>query len=216
MVFALKFKILKSYTWPLRVLFGPIILAVVRIRIRIQGFDDQKWGKLYIWKNFLIFFWSKIAIYLSLGLHKGRPSYRGSLQPLKENIQLFKAWNFSIFIKNYYPPGSGSCLVCWTREHAFRHLFTTAHPLLHGTHHEKTSAMFLGLLDPDPLVRGTDIRIFLVYHQENPWVLLLYEFLSFKTDVNVPSKSNKKKDLSGSVPKSHGSATLEKAKFKED
>jgi hypothetical protein len=37
-----------------------------------------------------IFFLSKIAIYLSLGLHKGRPSYRRSLQPSKENIQHFK------------------------------------------------------------------------------------------------------------------------------
>jgi hypothetical protein len=39
-----------------------------------------------IWKKFtveikFIFFWSKIAIYLSLGLHKGRPSYRRSLHP---------------------------------------------------------------------------------------------------------------------------------------
>jgi hypothetical protein len=31
----------------------------------------------------------KIAIYLSLGLHKGRPSYRRG-QPSKENIQHFK------------------------------------------------------------------------------------------------------------------------------
>ncbi len=31
-------------------------------------------------KMCLIFFWSKIAIYLSLGLHKGRPSYRRNLQ----------------------------------------------------------------------------------------------------------------------------------------
>jgi hypothetical protein len=30
---------------------------------------------------------SQIAIYLSPGLHKGRPSYRRSLQPSKENIQ---------------------------------------------------------------------------------------------------------------------------------
>jgi hypothetical protein len=33
------------------------------------------------------FFIQKIAIYLSLGLHKERPSYRRSLQPSKENIQ---------------------------------------------------------------------------------------------------------------------------------
>jgi hypothetical protein len=32
---------------------------------------------------FIIFFGSKIAIYLSLGLYKGRPSYRRSLQPSK-------------------------------------------------------------------------------------------------------------------------------------
>jgi hypothetical protein len=33
------------------------------------------------------FFISKIAIFLSLGLHKGCPSYRRNLQPSKENIQ---------------------------------------------------------------------------------------------------------------------------------
>jgi hypothetical protein len=32
-------------------------------------------------------FLSKIAIYLSLGLHKGPPNCRRSLQPSKENIQ---------------------------------------------------------------------------------------------------------------------------------
>jgi hypothetical protein len=36
------------------------------------------------------FFVSKTTIYLSLGLHKGFPSYRRSLQPSKENIQHFK------------------------------------------------------------------------------------------------------------------------------
>jgi hypothetical protein len=41
-------------------------------------------------KKKLIFFFSKIAIYLSLGLHKGRPSYRRSLQHLK-------TWNFLTF-----------------------------------------------------------------------------------------------------------------------
>jgi hypothetical protein len=34
-----------------------------------------------------MFFGSKTTIYLSLGLHKGRPSYRRSLQLSKENIQ---------------------------------------------------------------------------------------------------------------------------------
>ncbi len=47
----------------------------LRIWIRIQDFDDKK----YIPEN--------IAIYLSLGLHKIRPSYRRSLQPSKEKIQ---------------------------------------------------------------------------------------------------------------------------------
>jgi hypothetical protein len=45
-------------------------------------------------KNFtaekMYIFLSKIAIYLSLGLYKGRPSYRRSLQLSKENIQQFK------------------------------------------------------------------------------------------------------------------------------
>ncbi len=43
------------------------------------------------------FSWSKIAIYLSLGLHKGRPRYRRSLQPSKENIQYLKTWKFWTF-----------------------------------------------------------------------------------------------------------------------
>ncbi len=30
-----------------------------RIRIRIHGFDDQKWGKIYSWKKFDIFFYIK-------------------------------------------------------------------------------------------------------------------------------------------------------------
>ncbi len=36
---------------------------------RIQGFNDQKLKKNYSWKFIFIFFWSKTAIYLSLGLH---------------------------------------------------------------------------------------------------------------------------------------------------
>ncbi len=54
------------------------------------GFWWPKIGKKLQMKKYQIFFWSKIAIYLSLGLHKGRPSYRRSLQPSKENIQHFK------------------------------------------------------------------------------------------------------------------------------
>jgi hypothetical protein len=53
--------------------------------------------KFYSWNKNLLF-WSKIAIYLSLGLHKGRSSYKRSLRPSKENIQQFKTWNFSNFL----------------------------------------------------------------------------------------------------------------------
>jgi hypothetical protein len=41
---------------------------------------------LYIYYNFL----SKIAMTLFLGLHKGRPTYRRSLEASKEDIQHFK------------------------------------------------------------------------------------------------------------------------------
>ncbi len=69
--------------------------------IRIQGFKDQKLKQNYSW-NFLLFFLSKTAIYLSLGLHKVCPSYRRSLQFSKEAIQHFKTWTFT----NY-------CLLLW-------------------------------------------------------------------------------------------------------
>jgi hypothetical protein len=55
-------------------------------------------------------FTKKIAIYLSLGLHKGRPNYRRSLQPSKENIRHLKKWNLlsiSIFVDHFCPPVSG-------------------------------------------------------------------------------------------------------------
>ncbi len=71
------------------------IRIVIRIQIQILSFDDQKLEKIYSWKKFtagknlqlkkiyswkkFIFFWSKIAIYLSLGLHRGRSSYRRNL-----------------------------------------------------------------------------------------------------------------------------------------
>jgi hypothetical protein len=60
----------------------------IRTQFRIQGFDDQKLRKKYTAeKNY---FFSKIVMYLSLGLLNGHPSYRRSLQPSKENIQHFK------------------------------------------------------------------------------------------------------------------------------
>ncbi len=60
-------------------------------------------------KKNLIFF---TTVYLSLGFQKGRPSYRRSLYPSKENIQHFKTWIFFIFfssiVGHFCPPGSGS------------------------------------------------------------------------------------------------------------
>ncbi len=85
----------------------------IRIRIRIRQFkriwmdpDPGFWWRKIEEKNaaenvFYIFFRSKIVIYLSLGLHKGRLSYRRSLQPSKENIQNFKKikiYNFFQFL----------------------------------------------------------------------------------------------------------------------
>ncbi len=66
--------------------------------------------------------------------------------------------------------------------------------------------MFLGLPDPDPLVRGMDPdpdpSIILLLSSKNskknliPTVLrLLLDFLSLKNYLNVPSKSNKQKNF---------------------
>ncbi len=76
--------------------------------IRIQGFNDQKLKKNNSWKKITFFFWSKTAIYLSLGLHKVCPSYRRSLQLTKEAIQHFKTWIFSTFVGHFCAPGFGS------------------------------------------------------------------------------------------------------------
>jgi hypothetical protein len=54
--------------------------------IQIHGFDGQKLEKKIQLKNYI----KKIAIYLSLSLHKDVPSYRRSLQPSKEYSQHFK------------------------------------------------------------------------------------------------------------------------------
>jgi hypothetical protein len=75
--------------------------------IRIQSFNDQKLKKNYSWKK-KKFFWSKTAIYLSLGLHKVCPGYRRSLQLTKEAIQHFKTLIFSTFVGHFCLPGSGS------------------------------------------------------------------------------------------------------------
>ncbi len=61
---------------------------------RIQGCNDQKLKEQREKKKN---FWSKTAIYLSLGFHKVCPSYRRSLQLSKEAIQHFKTWTFTNF-----------------------------------------------------------------------------------------------------------------------
>ncbi len=78
--------------------------------IRVQGFDDQKLKKINSWKKK---FGSKTTIYLSLDLHKGRPSYRRSLQLSKENIQhsstsKHDVLKFLCICGSYCSPGSGS------------------------------------------------------------------------------------------------------------
>ncbi len=62
--------------------------------------------------------------------------------------------------------------------------------------------MFLGLLDPDPLVRDMDPdpSIITQKKEEKPWFLQFYDsswLFIFKNDVHVPSKSNKQKQKLG-------------------
>ncbi len=71
--------------------------------ILIQGFLWSKIPKNLLLKIFFIFFGSKIAIYLPLGLHKGCKSYRRSLQTSKEIIQHFRTWNFFYFCRSFLP-----------------------------------------------------------------------------------------------------------------
>jgi hypothetical protein len=55
------------------------------------GFQQKKLKKKIQLKfPIFLFFDKKIEIYLSLDVHKGRPSYRRRLQPPKANIQNFK------------------------------------------------------------------------------------------------------------------------------
>jgi hypothetical protein len=69
----------------------------------------QNLKRIYNWKKLKIFL-SKISFYLTVDLHKGRQSYRRSLQPSKENIQHFKTWNllnFFYFYSSFLP----SCIL---------------------------------------------------------------------------------------------------------
>ncbi len=54
--------------------------------------------------------------------------------------------------------------------------------------------MFLGLPDPDPLVRGMDPDPD-PENLDSYYFVTIFDFLSLKNDVNVPSKSNKQKKL---------------------
>jgi hypothetical protein len=72
------------------------------------GFWWQKIGKNYSRKQLVFFLYLKLQ-FLSLGLHKGRPSYRRSLHPFKENTSHFKTKIFfTFFLGLFGPPGSGS------------------------------------------------------------------------------------------------------------
>jgi hypothetical protein len=62
--------------------------------------------------------------------------------------------------------------------------------------------MFCDLPDPDPLVRGIDQdqdpSIIMQKYEENLesyHFVTLFDFLSLKNNVNIPSKSNKQKKL---------------------
>jgi hypothetical protein len=86
-----------------------IRIDLMQIQIRNQGFDEQK-KKITAGKLFYIFL---IAIYLFLGLHKGRTSYRRwkRLQPQKRTSSTSKhekSLLFSISVGHFCPPGSGS------------------------------------------------------------------------------------------------------------
>ncbi len=89
---------------------GSSILGWIPIRIQSgsRALMTKNWTKLQLKKKILV--GSKATIYLSLGLHKERPSYRRSLQLSTEAIQHFKTWTFTIFF--YF---CGSFLPSWTR-----------------------------------------------------------------------------------------------------
>ena len=62
-------------------------------------------------KKIALFLIKKTTIYLSLGLHKGRPSYKKKPSDLKREhpaLQNMKYFFFSTFVGNFCPPGSGS------------------------------------------------------------------------------------------------------------
>ncbi len=87
---------------------GSSILKWIRIRIQIQGFDDQDLKKIQL-KFFFFLFNPKLQKRLPW-VHKGRPGYKRSLQHSKKNIQHFKRWVLSTVF--YF---SGTFLTSWIR-----------------------------------------------------------------------------------------------------
>ncbi len=93
-----------------------LLVPGLRIRTHLFRSGSSILGWIRYWwpkteKNLqLHFFSSKTPIYLSIGLHKERPSYRRSLQNAKESIQHVRTWNFLIFF--YF---CGSFLSSWIR-----------------------------------------------------------------------------------------------------
>ncbi len=90
---------------------GSSILSRIPIRIRIQSGSralmTKNWRRKITAGKKIKFF---LKIYLSLGLHKERPSYRRSLQLSKEVIQDFKTWTLKKFF--FF---CGSFLPSWIR-----------------------------------------------------------------------------------------------------
>ncbi len=67
--------------------------------IRMQGFDDQKLKKLTAEKNYI--FMDQTTIYLSLGLHNGRPSY--TICVWADGFQdLLNAFHYPIQLSTFY------------------------------------------------------------------------------------------------------------------
>ncbi len=102
---------------------GSNILGWIPIRIQSRSRVLIKNVKNFRQKEKTIWIKNYNLQYLSLGLHKERPSYRRSLQLSKENIQPFKTWNLKkiFFVGHFCPPGSGSGFrksLPWTRPNA--------------------------------------------------------------------------------------------------
>ncbi len=109
-----------------------------RISLTLCVFPSVLWIRIHFFK---------IAIYLSLGLRKGRPSYRRSLQPSKENIQHLK-WNILTF---FYFCFCGSFLRSWIQwPHRIRIQCvsgsTTLLPIVTTDNHRWNHTFSVGLL----------------------------------------------------------------------